>query len=108
MSTAAVESPIRTARAPRRIPRFPLAVPVEIAVLRSGVPDSVPGRLINVGEGGIAAILAAELRTGDSVGVSFRLPEVALPVHAKAVVRHRSELRCGVEFLALPAELQGL
>ena len=108
MSTAAVESPIRTVRAPRRIPRFPLAVPVEIAVLRSGVPDSVPGRLINVGEGGIAAILAAELRTGDSVGVSFRLPEVALAVHARGVVRHRSELRCGVEFLGLLPEQQGL
>jgi len=108
MSTAAVESPIRTARAPRRIPRFPLAVPVEITVLRSGVPDSIPGRLLNVGEGGIAAILAGEVRTGDSVGVSFRLPDVALAVHAKAVVRHRSELRCGVEFLGLSSEQQGM
>jgi TonB family protein len=42
------------------------------------------------------------------VGVSFRLPEVALPVHAKAIVRHRSELRCGVEFLGLSGEQHGL
>jgi TonB family protein len=108
MSTAAVENPARSIRSPRRIPRFPLAVPVEMTVLRSGVPDSIPGRLLNIGEGGIAAILAAELRTGDSVGVSFRLPDLALAVEAKAVVRHRSELRCGVEFLGLSAEQQAM
>lgn len=108
MSTAVVQSPIKTARTPRRIPRFPVAIPVEVTVLRSGLPDSIPGRLLNLGEGGMAAVLAAEVRSGDSVGVSFRLPDVAIPVHAKAVVRHRSELRCGVEFLALSAEQQGL
>lgn len=108
MSTAAAASPTNTARVPRRIPRFPLAIPVDITVLRSGVPDSIPGRLLNIGEGGVAAILAAELRTGDSVGVSFQLPDVARPVYAKAVVRHRSELRCGVQFLGLSAEQQGL
>jgi TonB family protein len=108
MSTAAVEGPPRAGRAARRIPRFPLAVPVEVTVLRSGVPDSIPGRLLNIGEGGIAAILAAELRTGDSVGLSFRLPDLALAVHAKAVVRHRSELRCGVEFLGLSPEQHGM
>jgi TonB family protein len=108
MSTAAVQSSIKSARPPRRIPRFSLAVPVEVTVLRSGIPDSIPGRLINVGEGGVAAILAAELRTGDAVGLSFRLPDVALPVQAKAIVRHRSELRCGVEFLGLSGEQHGL
>jgi TonB family protein len=108
MSTAAVENPAKSIRSPRRIPRFPLAVPVEVTVLRSGVPDNIPGRLLNIGEGGMAAILAAELRAGDSVGITFRLPDLALAVQAKAVVRHRSELRCGVEFLGLAPEQQAM
>jgi TonB family protein len=88
----------------RRVPRYSLSVPVDITVLRSGIPDSIPGRLLNVGPGGVAAVLAAELRPGDSAGIEFRLPDVAVPLRAKAVVRHQSDLRCGLEFLALSPE----
>ena len=37
----------------RRVPRCPLAVPVDVTALRSGVPDCIPGRLLDVGEGGV-------------------------------------------------------
>jgi TonB family protein len=87
----------------RRTSRYALSVPVDITVLRSGIPDRIPGRLLNICEGGAAAVLAVELRPGDSAAVEFRLPDVAMPLHAKAVVRHQRELRCGLEFLGLSA-----
>lgn len=88
----------------RRAPRWPLAVPVDITVLRSGIPDCVPGRSLDIGEGGLAAFLAGELRPGESVGVELRLPPVGLPLRTRAMVRHESRLRCGLEFLGLSPE----
>jgi TonB family protein len=88
----------------RRVPRCPLAVPVDVTALRSGVPDCIPGRLLDVGEGGVAVALAGELRRGDSVGVEFRLPNTRQLLHAKAVVRHQAQLRCGLEFVGLSPE----
>lgn len=93
---------------PRRAPRHPLAVPVDLTVLRSGVPDCIPGRCLDVGEGGLAAIVAGELRPGDSVGVQMKLPHANLPLMAKAVVRHQARLRCGLEFVGLSMEQQSL
>ncbi len=73
-------------------------------VLRSGVPDTVPGRSMNVCERGIAAVLAGELVDGEVVGVEVRLPQVADPLRARAMVRHQDKLRCGLEFLGLTTE----
>ena len=58
MSTVAVRNPQnlhhpRPPAGPRVAPRRRLAVPVNVTVLRSGVPDAVPGRTIEVGEGGV-------------------------------------------------------
>jgi TonB family protein len=77
---------------------------VDLTILRSGVPESVPGRALDIGEGGLGAVLAADLRPGDSVGVEFHLPDLGLGLHAKAVIRHQAELRYGLEFLGLPTE----
>src|ERR1700740_2208657 len=80
MSTTAIREPqnLLHARPPlgRRVaPRRRVAVPVNVTVLRSGVPDAVPGRSVDVGEGGLGAVLAAELFPGELVGVEFRLPD---------------------------------
>ena len=45
----------------RRVPRFPMQTVLDVTVLRSGIPDRVPGRSLNVCERGIAAMLAQEL-----------------------------------------------
>ena len=34
----------------RRVPRFPMQTVLDVTVLRSGIPDRVPGRSLNVGE----------------------------------------------------------
>jgi hypothetical protein len=110
MSTISVREPqnLTSARPPfgRRIaPRRRLAVPMYVTVLRSGVPDAVPGRSVDVSEAGVGAILAAELYTGELVGVEFRLPDAG-PVQAKARVCYTEKLRCGLKFMGIPADLR--
>jgi TonB family protein len=88
----------------RRIPRYSVAIPVDITVLRSGAPASIPGRSLDLGEGGVAAVLAAELQLGEWVAVEFQLPNAAQALQTKAVVRHHNQLRCGFEFLGLSGD----
>jgi TonB family protein len=88
----------------RRVERFELTTPVDVTVLRSGVPDTVPGRSVNVCEIGIAAMLSAELLPGETVGIEVQLPASAEPLRARAVVKYQDKLRCGLEFLGLSAE----
>jgi TonB family protein len=90
----------------RRALRFPLQAPVDVTVLRSGIPDTLPGRSVDLGEGGVAAMLAGELSPGEAVGVEIRLPATAYPVRARALVRHHDKLRAGLEFVALSEELR--
>jgi len=92
----------------RRAPRCPLAVPVRITVLHPGNAYSIPGRSLDLCEGGIAVVPAGELRTGDPVGVEFLLPDLGLGLQAKAVVRHYGALRCGFEFQQLTRHQQAL
>ena len=86
------------------MPRFLVQAQVDLTVLRSGVPDTVPGRSVNVCERGVAAIIAGELVPGESVGVELHLPPLAEPLRTRALVRYQDKLRCGLEFVALSAE----
>jgi hypothetical protein len=114
MSTAAqlsgqvAEQPPGKNLVPRRNPRFAVAIPVDVTVLRSGVPDSVPGRSLNLSEGGLALVLAGELRRGEAVGIEFQLPYLSSAVKAKAVVRHEAQLNSGLEFVGLSDEQQAM
>jgi TonB family protein len=91
----------------RRFPRFPVAVPLDVVVLRSGIPATIPGRSVDVGEGGVSAVLSGELLPGEPVGVQFKLPFVIDPVHARAQVRYYGPFRCGLQFLTMRPEQQG-
>lgn len=92
----------------RRIPRYSVAIPVDITVLRLGAPASIPGRSLDLGEGGVAAVLAAELQLGEWVAVEFQLPNAAQALQTKAVVRHHNQLRCGFEFLGLSGDQRSM
>jgi Gram-negative bacterial TonB protein C-terminal len=105
VSTTAAQSPIG-AHPTRRAPRFPAAIPVDITVLRSGIPYTIPGRSINFGEFGMGAMLAGELALGDVIGVAFRVPEVEIPIRTRALVRHQARLQCGLSFVGLLPEQQ--
>jgi TonB family protein len=88
----------------RRAPRFEVQIPVDVTVLRSGVPDTLPGRALNLCERGMAAIVAGELFPGESVGIEMRLTSGAHALRTRATVRYQDKLRCGLEFIALMSE----
>jgi TonB family protein len=108
MTAAATQAPARVFTNTRRVPRFPLAVPADVTVLRSGIPYSIPGRSVSLGERGVGLVLAGELHPGDSVGIEFRLPDAGGPFRLKAIVRYQALLHCGLEFVSLTSEQQTL
>ena len=79
---------------------------MDVTVLRSGIPDVLPGRSVNLSEGGAAAVLAGELLPGEAVGVEIRLPLLEDPLRTRALVRHHNKLRSGMEFVGLSLEQQ--
>ena len=108
MSAAATQAPVRGVTNTRRVPRFSLAVPADVTVLRSGIPYSIPGRAVTLGELGLGLVLAGELHPGDSVGIEFRLPDAGGPFRLKAIVRYQALLHCGLEFVSLTSEQRTL
>jgi TonB family protein len=91
--------------APRRaFPRHPINVPLDVIALRSGVPENLPGRCTDISEAGVGAVVAGEMATGQQVAVELRLPNVGVPVRARALVRYQSRLRCGLEFVGLSVD----
>jgi TonB family protein len=92
----------------RKVPRYKLTVPLRLTVLRSGVPDDIPGRTLEIGEGGVGVAVASQLLLGESVRVEFLLPHMTTPVRATAVVRYQREGNFGLQFLRLPVEQQSI
>ena len=92
----------------RKVPRYKLTVPLRLTVLRSGVPDDIPGRTLEIGEGGVGVAVASQLLLGESVRVEFLLPQMTTPVRATAVVRYQREGNFGLQFLRLPVEQQSI
>ena len=90
----------------RRVPRFQVRAPLDVTVLRSGIPDTVPGRSLNLCERGIAAVFAGELLPGEAVGVELTLPLAQDSFRTRAVVRYQNRLRCGLEFVGLSSDQQ--
>lgn len=88
----------------RRMPRFEIRAPLDVTVLRSGIPDTVPGRALNLSERGMAAMMAGELAAGETVGVELRLPMTTDPLRARALVKYQDKLRCGMEFVGFSEE----
>jgi TonB family protein len=90
----------------RRASRYSLEAPLDVTVLRWGIPDTIPGRSVNLGATGLGAMLAGELSPGDKVGVEILLPAADAPLRTRALVRHHDRLLCGMEFIGLSAEQQ--
>jgi TonB family protein len=90
----------------RSSPRHSIHVPLDVIALRSGVPENLPGRCTDLSEGGVGGMVAGELSIGQHVAVELRLPNVGVPVRARALVRYQGRLRCGFEFVGLPPEQQ--
>jgi TonB family protein len=88
----------------RRALRYQVQAPLDVTVLRQGIPHTLPGRSLNLCERGIAAVLAGEVLPGEAVGLEIQLPLASSPLRARALVRHHDRLRCGMEFIGLTVE----
>ena len=106
MSTGTTLAPLPINGPKRKVPRYKLAIPLNLTVLRSGVPDNLYGRTLEIGEGGMGVVVASQLLLGESVRVEFLLPHMTTPVRATAVVRYRHAMCFGLQFLRLPDEQQ--
>ncbi len=101
---SAVPSPAFEEAPERLFPRHPINVPLDLIALRSGVPETLPGRCTDISEAGVGAVVAGEMSAGQQVAVELRLPNVGVPVRARALVRYQSRLHCGLEFVGMSAE----
>jgi TonB family protein len=101
---SAARSPVLEGTRERIFPRHPINVTLDLIALRSGVPENLPGRCTDISEAGVGAVVAGELAAGLQVAVELRLPNVGVPVRARALVRYQSRLRCGFEFVGLSVE----
>jgi TonB family protein len=90
----------------RKFARQPISVALDVIALRSGVPENLPGRCLDLSEGGVGAMVAAELSAGQQVAIELRLPNVGVPFRSRARVRYQGKLRCGFEFIGLPEDQQ--
>jgi len=108
MSTGIVSALSPTVVCTRSVPRYKLAVPLNLTVLRAGIPNEISGRTIEIGEGGLGVVPASQLLVGESVRVEFLIPQVSMPVRATAVVRYRHRRSFGLQFLRLPIEQQSI
>ena len=99
MSAAPLPTPEATFR--RVFPRHPISVAIDVIALRSGVPENLPGRCIDISESGFGAILAGELLPGQPVAIELRLPHMGVPLRARALIRYQYRLRCGLELVGL-------
>jgi TonB family protein len=99
MAATSLQVPLR-----RRHSRYELTAPVEVTVLRSGIPQNLPGRLVDAGLGGVSVVLPGDLFPGESVGVEFRLADAPAMVQARARVRYQDRIRCGLEFSTVSAD----
>ncbi len=88
----------------RRLPRYPINVSLDVIALQSGIPNNMPGRCTDLSEAGLGAVVAGELVAGQAVAVELRLPNVGLPVRARAQVRYQDRLHCGLQFVGLSVE----
>ena len=82
----------------RRHSRYELTCPVEVTVLRSGIPQTLPGRIVDAGIGGISVVLSGDLHPGESTGVEFQLAGAPSAIQARARVRYQDRVRSGLEF----------
>jgi len=98
----------KTAPAPasayvRRYPRFAIDVRLQVRMFQSGEFRSCWGRSTELSQDGIGATLTGELETGEIVSLEIPLPLSAQPLKVRAIVRYRTGLRYGFEFLTLDA-----
>ncbi len=86
----------------RRHPRTVFSVPVTLHRLMASGLRTMHGISLDIGEGGLGALVQGSLRVGETVEIDLPLPERKLS--AVAIVRYSSSERSGFEFVGLTTE----
>jgi TonB family protein len=88
--------------APKRIlPRRPINVPLDMMILRSGIPEALEGHSTDLSEAGVGVVVEGELAAGQQVAIELRLPNVGVSIRARALVRYQSRSQYGLVFVGL-------
>jgi hypothetical protein len=85
----------------RRFPRYSIDLRFTVIVCRASGSQSFWGRTSELAEDGIGGTLTGEIEPGEVVAMELSLPLIPYPLKFRALVRYRSGLRHGFEFLAL-------
>jgi hypothetical protein len=83
--------------------RVLFSVPITVRHLsRGGGMRTTQGISLDLGEGGLGAIVRGDVQVGETVAIDFQLSEQLLK--AVAIVRHTSGVHSGFEFVGLTPE----
>jgi len=86
----------------RRHPRVLFSVPITVRHLCRGGVQATHGISLDLGEGGLGAIVQGDIYVGETVAIDLRLSEQLLTT--VAIVRHSSSVSSGFEFVGLTPE----
>jgi len=86
----------------RRHPRILFSVPITVRHLCRGGVQATHGISLDLGEGGLGAIVQGDIYVGETVAIDLRLSEQLLTT--VAIVRHSSSVSSGFEFVGLTPE----
>jgi len=86
----------------RHHPRILFSIPITLHHLCHGGVRSTHGISLDLGEGGLGAIVQGEIDLGETVAIDLQLCDAV--VTTVAIVRHTSTVRSGFEFVGLTPE----
>ena len=86
----------------RHHPRILFSVPITVRHLCRGGVRTTRGVSLDLGGGGLGAIIQGDVHVGETVAIDFRLSDQLL--NTVAIVRHTSNIRSGFEFVGLTPE----
>ena len=89
----------------RQHPRAFFSVPIMLRHLSRGGVRITRGISLDLGIGGLGAMIQGDVQVGDTVSIDFQLSDGALT--AVAIVRHTSSVRSGFEFVGLTVAERG-
>ncbi len=107
-ATNAISNSEATAQSARRYPRYTVDARLAVQVFRGGQTTSLWGRSNELGEDGVGGTLTGPVEPGEVVSMELTVPLAAQPIKLRALVRYRSGLRHGFEFLAVTGQQRDL
>jgi hypothetical protein len=91
----------------RRFARYRIDLAIKVTVLREGGYEEIRGRCGDIGEGGLGAVLGAEVPKGEVVAFEVQGPTGEF-LAGRCITRYRKGLLHGFEFLSLTLEQRSL